>query len=434
MVKKLNLVLINHSFQVNYFCRRWELFAEQHPEFEVYLLSPKKYEWYKDKTYQYDKSINKILESESFDKENYHRRVFRIKTVKILGWYSPDFKKIFDEIKPNIIYHLGIHNMLSLRQVLILRSKYYPKTKVIAFSMRGPALNLVLKKSKCSPVRWVARRFIYWYLKNQLNYINSHINAFFCHYPKAVECFRMEGYTGPIYMQTQVGVNEEWFHEDKNARKEIRKKYNIANSTFVFGSATRFSQDKGLDVILRALPTDGDWKYLMMGSGSDEDKERLREIIRKRHLEEKVIETGMVDWYDMAKYWNAVDCAIHVPLTTPQWEETFSLSAIQPQITKKPVIGDTSGSVPYQIGFEDMIVPEGDVNALHEKILWVLTHQEEAAEIGKLMYKRTHNCFEVQHLDDMFYDTLIEDILPGTYDLNKVDMVTYIPNKRNEGI
>ena len=84
MVKKLNLVLINHSFQVNYFCRRWELFAEQHPEFEVYLLSPKKYEWYKDKTYQYDKSINKILESESFDKENYHRRVFMINTVKLL--------------------------------------------------------------------------------------------------------------------------------------------------------------------------------------------------------------------------------------------------------------------------------------------------------------------------------------------------------------
>jgi len=138
----------------------------------------------------------------------------------------------------------------------------------------------------------------------------------------------------------------------------------------------------------------------------------------------------MVDWYDMAKYWNAVDCAIHVPLTTPHWEETFSLSAIQPQITKKPIIGDTSGSVPYQIGFSEMLVPEGDVQKLHEKILWVLSHKEEAAAIGLKMYQRTHDSFEVQHLDDMFYDTLVEDVIPGKYDENKIDMASYKPKNR----
>ena len=429
MEPKFKIALINHSFQINYFSRRWEIFAEQHPNVEVYLLAPAKHEWYGGKGYQYDKKVNKVYEAQNFDKGNYHRRVFRTAVKKFIGWTSPDFKPLFKEIKPDVVYYLGTHNSPALKQVLQLRAKCFQSMKVIAFSMRGPALNLKLKKDKCSPVRWVARRLMYLHDKNQLDYINNHVDAFFCHYPDAVDCFRKEGYNGPIYMQTQVGVNEEWFHEDEAARKEIREKYNIQNSTYVFGSATRFTKDKGIDVILKALPTEGDWKYLMMGTGSDDDKERLRSIIRERHLEGKVIETGMVDWYDMAKYWNAVDCAIHVPLTTPQWEDTFALSAVQPQITKKPVIGNTSGSIPYQVGFDEMIVPEGDIQALHDKIQWVLDHQAEAAEIGEKMYRRCMDSFSVQHLDDMFYDTIVEDVLQGKYDEAKIDMTKYTPKK-----
>lgn len=426
------IAIINHSFQVGYFCRRWELFAQKHKDSDVFLLTPEIREWYGNKTYQYDKSVNKIIKASSFDKGNYHRRVFKLSKSKYSGWSSPDFKRLFDDIQPDIVYHIGTHNMKSLEQVLQLRSRFYPKMKVIAFSMRGPAMNLSLKLENCSLAQRLARRYLYWQNKQRLNYINGHVDAFFCHYPDAVQCFRLEGYNGPIYMQTQVGVNEEWFHEDATSRKEIRDMYGIAETTYVFGSATRFSPDKGIDIILEALPLDGDWKYLMMGSGSEEEKERLRAIIRKRHLENKVIETGMVDWYDIAKYWNAVDCAIHVPITTPRWEETFSLSAVQPQITKKPVIGDTSGSVPYQIGYKELLVPEGDISALHEKIMWVLSHKKKAADFGDKLYQRAHDSFEVQHLNDMFYDTLVEDIIPGKYDKTKIDMVTYKPKNKNE--
>ena len=114
-------------------------------------------------------------------------------------------------------------------------------------------------------------------------------------------------------------------------------------------------------------------------------------------------------------------------MTTPEWVETFSLAVIQPQITKKPVIGDDSGSVPYQIGFDDMIVPEGNVEALHNKIEWVLNHKEKASAIGLKMYKRTHDCFEVKHLNSMFYDTIVEDVQKGKYDENKHDMTKYTP-------
>ena len=423
MDPKFKIVIINHSFQVNYFSRRWKLFAEKHPNVDVTLFAPAKYEWYNKKSYTFGHGYT--LHTKEVDDVNFHVRSIRIKKAIISDWTSPDLKPFFIEIQPDVIYNIGSHNMASLRQILKIRNKYLPHTKVIAFSMRGPQQNISIKKDKCGPVRWLARRVLYCYLRWNMPFINKNVDAFFCHYPSAVDCFRKEGYSGPIYMQTQVGVNEEWFHEDASARKEIREKYGIQDATYVFGSATRFTPDKGVDVILKALPCEGDWKYLMMGSGSENDIERLRSIIKERGLQNKVIETGFVDWYDMTKYWNAVDCAIHVPLTTMHWEETFSLSVVQPMITKKPIIGDNSGSVPYQVGFPEMIVPENDVLALHKKIDWVLGHKEEAKTIGGLMYLRTKNSFEVQHLNDLFYDTLVEDVLQSKYDENKYDMSKY---------
>lgn len=425
----IRIALINHTFQINYFSRRWQLFAETHPEIDVTLLAPVEFEWYKAKGYSFGKTS--VLRGKELDNGNFHVRTFQIKNHTLIGWNSPDIEGILRAINPDVIYHLGTHNMLSLKQVLKIRNRHLKATKVIAFSMRGPALNLRIKQDRCSFPRWVARRILYVYYKRRLAFINKNVDAFFCHYPAAVECFRREGYIGPVYMQTQVGVNEEWFHEDAVARKEIRDKYGISDNTYVFGSATRFSVSKGVDVILRALPKEGDWVYLMMGSGSEEETNRLRSLIKELGLEEKVIETGFVDWYEMTKYWNAVDCAIHVPLTTAEWEETFSLSIVQPMITQKPVIGDDSGSVPYQVGFQDMIVPENDVDALSDKIKWVLAHKAEAKEIGRRMCQRTRNSFEVKHLNDLFYDTLIEDIIPGRFDYQKADMSQY--KKRANG-
>lgn len=415
----IKIVLINHSFQAKYYARRWQLFAKTYPDVDVTLLTPSKFKWYNNKQYTY--TGGKEMEGENFDDGNYHVRVFRLKYKH--SWVSDDFKSLLTEIQPDVIYHLGTHTQLSLIQLGQIRKEYLPESKLILFSMRGPAYNIRFPKKDGTLKQWMADIYLNLYRIPVVKYINRNYDAVFCHYPDAVECFRKEGYKGPIYMQTQVGVNTEWFHEDDEYRKEIREKYNLGKS-YVFGSATRFTPDKGVDDILKALPKDGDYKYLMMGTGSEADLERLKGIIRKRGIDDKVIITGFVDWYDMAKYWNAVDCAIHVPLTTPHWVETFSLSVIQAMISGKPIIGSNSGSVPYQIGPEGMIVEEGNVEELRCRIEWVLTHRDEAHHIGERMKNRVEAGFTVKHLNELFYRTITEDILKDKYDDVKHDMVT----------
>jgi glycosyltransferase involved in cell wall biosynthesis len=256
-----------------------------------------------------------------------------------------------------------------------------------------------------------------------LGYVNRNCDAIFCHYPEAVDCFKREGYNGPIYMQTQVGVNVDNFKPDESLRKDIREKYKLGDS-FVFGSATRFTSDKGLSDIIEAMPKNGNWKYLIIGSGLPEEEEVIKKQIIIRGLQDKIILTGYISRSNMPAYWNALDCAIHVPRTSENWVETFSLAVVQAMATGKPIIGNSSGSVPYQIGPDGIIVEEKNIEALNDKISWVIEHPEDAKLIGQKMRNRAINCFSVQHLNEMFYDTII-DIKNGVFDSKKQDMANY---------
>lgn len=413
----LKIVLINHSFQKEYYSRRWKLFAESHKDVDITLLTPQKFKWYSNKAYTY--TGGEAVECRNVDEDNFHIRTFQLRFKH--SWCSDDFKPLLLEIKPDIVYHIGTHTQLSLVQIGRIVEHYLPQTKLMLFSMRGPAL----PKPKTASMReWARRAYMSVYRYFVTKYVNRHYNAVFCHYPDAVESFRKEGYKGPIYMQTQVGVNQEWFFRDDEKRQAIREKYNLGNA-FVFGSATRFSSDKGLDDIIDALPEDGNWKFLMMGTGSESDIHRIKSKIIARGLQDKIILTGFVDWFEISAYWNAIDCAVHVPRTTSHWVETFSLSAVQPMMTCKPIIGNTSGSVPYQIGPDGIIVEEGNIKALHDKLVYAIEHPEEMVNLGKKMYERASTSFSVQHLNELFYLTIIEDVMKGKYDDKKSDMSRY---------
>lgn len=423
MEPTIKIIIINHSFQVRYFYTRWQKFAHEHPDIDVTLLAPDKCKWYNSKSYTYGGG-GTTIEGKEIEDGNFHIRLVRKKDVHGSDWYSPDFKGAFKAIQPDIIYHIGGHTQLSMIQTIFLAKKYCPKSLILGFSMRGPHHNLRQRIVKGVSIRGIKSRLSYLLYYPRIKYINKNVDAFFCHYPDALQAFKDEGFKKPIFMQTQVGFNEDWFHPDEEARREIRDKYCLGDS-FVFGSATRFTWDKGLDDIIAALPQEGNWKYLMMGSGNDEDVRRLKDEIRLRHLEEKVILTGFVDWYEITKYWNAIDCALHVPRTTYNWVETFSLSVVQAMATGKPIIGSNSGSVPYQIGPDGIIIEEGNIPQLTEKIQWMMKHPQEAKMIGSKLMDRTVRSFGIKHLNDLFYATII-DLLHGVYDEIKSDMTNLI--------
>lgn len=418
----MKIVIINHTFQIPRFYKRWKLLAEAHKDWEVYLIAPSKFKW--DTNHSLIFGGNVQATGLELNEGNFHICAVRVKDMKI-GWISKEMCRVLVAIKPNIIYHIGGHTQLSLIQCIKLVQKKLPATKLMAFSMRGPAMNIRLPKLasiKQLPA-WILSYASYLLRKHNLRYFNKGCDAVLCHYPDAIECFKKEGYNGPIYMSTQVGVDPDIYHPSEEYRTEIRELLGLGNS-YVFGCAIRFLPMKGLSEIIEAMPQQGDWKLLVMGTGDKAFEENAKQRLQERGIANKVIFTGYIEWDLIAKYWNAIDCAIHVPRTTEKWEETFSLSIVQAMATGKPVIGNTSGSVPYQIGPNGLIVKEGDIPALTKKIVWAMEHPQEAKEIGEKMKKYAIDSFSIGHLNKQFA-AIVEDVVNNKLSEGLTDMTRF---------
>lgn len=418
----IKIVLINHTFQKPEFYKRWKLLAETHKDLDVTLLAPGEWAWGTGENLTYGHVEN--LSGKTVEEENFRIRLIDIQKTHFGGWISEKMEEEILNIQPDIVYYIGEHTQDALMQILTLKKKKSLKsTKVMAFSMRGHQQSLRLQKSK-NPIKQLRYIAKYFYFLKRIKKLNKNCDAVFCHYPDALQEFRKEGYKKPIYMQTQVGVDPDIFYPNAESRVKIREKYNIGDA-YLFGSASRFNASKGLSEIIKALPSEGNWKYLMMGWGREDEVEKIKSEIQERGLEDKIILTGFIDnWTDMAEHWNALDCAVHMPLTTPSWEETFSLALVQAMITGLPVIASSSGSVPYQVGPEGIIVPEKDIPALSRQFEFMLNNTQYGIKVGEKMRERALSCFSIYHLNDCFYDT-IQDVVQGVYDENKVDMALY---------
>lgn len=420
----MKIIIINHSFQKPELYKRWQILAEAHKDLDVTLLAPMNWEWGKIKTLTYGRIDD--IKGKAVEKPNFHIHLIKTKD-EIMGEYSSDdMEKEILDIKPDITYFIGGYTAYPLMQIIRLRkhNKKLKNMKIIAFTMRGHTPAIDFKKDEKGIKKYINTFGKYCVLAPRLRLFKKECDAVFCHYPAALEAFRKEGYKKPVYMQTQVGVDPDIFYPNENSRKKIREKYNIGDA-FLFGSASRFHYSKGLSEIIKALPEDGNWKYLMMGWGRDDEVEKIKSEIHERGLDEKIILTGYIDnWTDMAEHWNALDCAVHTPLTTLRWEETFSLALVQAMITGLPVIGSSSGSVPYQIGPDGIVVPEGDIASLNAKMVELMSNPILCKEVGNKMRKRALECFNIYHLDELFYLT-IKDIMNGVYDESKVDMAEY---------
>ena len=411
----MKIFIINHTFQKREFSKRWKLLAQKHPDWDITLLAPSKFEWgaNKNTTFGTQESINGYIE----DEDNFHVKTIRIKESSIpsISWKSKDMMRLIKQEKPDVVYHIGTHAQESLMQILKLKKKKSYNFRVFAFSMRGPAISLKGLKAKTkidkSLFKKALRQIQFLYFKHKHKLLNKYCDAIFCHYPDAIAVFRDEGYEGPIFMQTQVGVDSDIFYPDSIKRGKKRKELNLKDS-FVFASAVRFNEEKGTLKVLKALPKHGNWKYILMGWGMPDEVEKIKEAIKERGFEDKIILTGFKKWDEVADLWNASDCAIHFPQTTVSWEETFSLSVVQAMACGLPVIGSNSGSIPYQLGPDGIIVDENNIDDLSKVIQWAIDNPTKLKNVGEKMLLRATSFFEIRHLNELFYVT-IENLKNG---------------------
>lgn len=409
----IKIMIISHTFARPMLWKRWKMLTEMYSDIDVTLIAPEQWIDGNNKNYTFGKEM--YSSGSEYDSKRFHVRLIDMYNKGPIGWISKKLIKEIKNNKPDYIYHLGTHLQDSLLEVILIKNIVSRKSKVLVFSMRGPqhCITKLANKKILARLNYIYRLF-------KLEIVKRNAYAIFCHYPDAKNLFISEGFKMPIYIQTQVGVDTTVYKPMKDERIRIREKYNLGNS-FVFGSAIRLGADKGIFEILNALPSNGNYKYLLMGGGSKEDERKILEVIKQNGLDNKVILTGFINNEEMNSHWNAVDCALHVPRTTATWVETFSLALVQAMATQICVIGNDSGSVPYQVGKEGIIVPEGDIDSLKNAMLRVMNDSIYREGIAKSMRRRAEECFDITHLTKCFY-LIIKDLEKEKIDSKHFDM------------
>lgn len=397
------IVAINSTFRTELFYTRWRDLVKENPNFEVTLIGPSKFEY----------SLlgeNLVWTPEPITEDRFKVRHISWPTNKYVrflnGMLSLKLIKLLLQEKPDLIYMIGYESDNLVIEVGVLRKLFFPKTKILGFTMRGLDMPLEVKS-----YRWG------WNITSKI------YDAICCHYPHAIDVLRNQGgYEGPLYMQTQIGVNKKVFYPNAQMRMQRRRELGITDE-FVFGSASRIDKEKGITDILEGLPKSGNWKYIMLGGGVHEKE--IQTQIKEMGLEDNVIVTGLVDPGEgVASYLNAMDCFIHVPRTTPTWIDTFPLAVVQAMATGLPVIGSDSGAVPYQLGPDGIVVPERNPEALGVEIFNMLNHPDMAKEIGQKMFDRVMNAFEIQHLNKCLL-VIFNEVLNGEFDEKHQDQSNF---------
>ena len=400
----IKLLAINTTFRDEIFYARWRFLAQKNKDLDVSLVGPSNWK---------NKAFGKDIEwkPECIDEDRF--RVFHINmpnnkwTYLINGMVSLDIFKVIKKVRPDVIYLIGYETDNLVLEISILKKMFVPKAKIIGFTMRG--LDMPVK---------TLRFKIPWFFTSKI------FDAYFCHYPHGKNVLLEQGkFKKPVYMQTQIGVNGKTFRPNVESRMKVRRKYNITDSEFVFGSASRIDSEKGIFDIINGLPEKGSWKFMMLGDGIDFIK--VKKAIEDKGLQDNVILTGYVkNGEGVAEYMNAMDCFIHVPRTTKTWIDTFPLAVVQAMATGLAVIGSTSGAVSYQLGKDGIIIPERSPEALKKEMIKMINKPESAREIGNKNLKRVHGAFEIEHLNKCFNE-LIRQTMIGEYDSRQIDQTNF---------
>lgn len=380
----MRIVAANIAFREELFYKRWREFATKY-NISVTLVGPQSYTYKKAGTPM-------TFNPKELDEGNFQVKHVNMKQKKWLrnDWLSLKFFSILMRSKPDIIYLIGYEtkNVVFLSQ--LYRIFFKRDVKIGLFTMRGIDL----------PLHGIEYRTRWTLSKNIFDFVNVH-------YPHGKSIIENQGkYTGPIQLQTQIGVDKDIFHPNDEQRQRLRQKYGIDENTTVFSSAIRIEDEKGVLDIIDAcyIIKDMNYKYLLMGDGVDFGKVKAK--IYSLQLENKIILTGRVKaGPNVAAHLNATDCFVHVPKTTKKWVDTFPLAVVQAMATGLPVIGSDSGAVPYQLGDHGFIVPEKSPKAIAEKMRFVMNNRDISKERGNDLLKRVLDSFEIKHLNECLYQT-----------------------------
>jgi len=190
-------------------------------------------------------------------------------------------------------------------------------------------------------------------------------------------------------------------------RKDFLKKYSLPSDKRVLLTVGRLVERKGvywfLDKVMPGLSKNT--VYLIVGDG--EDRERIKALISKKKLKDRVYLLGRIPEQDLREIYHFADLFIMPNIKVKNDMEGFGLVALEAGLNGLPVIA--SGIEGIRDAIQDnengFLLPERDGLAFREKVMDLLSKEDDREALGRRArkYNQEHYNWKViakRYLDE----------------------------------
>jgi glycosyltransferase involved in cell wall biosynthesis len=193
----------------------------------------------------------------------------------------------------------------------------------------------------------------------------------------AAAIWREKGYTGPLAVIPQFGVDPDIFAPTPStglgqpSPSQLDKGFGRRDPAqgFVIGYVGRLVPEKGVDLLLQAakdLP--GMWRLHIVGKGSE--RGAIKSLVSRLGLRPRVtLEERWLPSLRMPHFYRQLDALVLPSRSQPNWVEQFGRVLIEAMACGVPVVGSDCGEIPNVIGEAGLVFPEDDAETLRECLM-----------------------------------------------------------------
>ena len=189
---------------------------------------------------------------------------------------------------------------------------------------------------------------------------------------EAAQVLRAKGYTGPLSIIPQFGVDPDQFAPAMPPPVP----------PFVIGYAGGLIAEKGLETLITAAARlSGEWELRLAGEG--EARRRLQRLAAALGVADRVAFLARLPSTAMPDFYRGLHVFVLPSRAQPNWKEQFGRVLIEAMGCGVPVIGSACGEVPCVIGEAGLLFAAGDDRQLGELLARLQADPTLRRELGE---------------------------------------------------
>ncbi|MEY3990744.1 MAG: hypothetical protein RI985_1825 [Chloroflexota bacterium] len=267
--------------------------------------------------------------------------------------FYPTFHRILARIKPDVV-HVD-EESFNLATFLAMVAAHRVGAKTCFYNYAN------IERRYPPPFSWFER------------YAFTHASHAMACSHEAADIIRNHGYTGPLSIIPQTGVDETHFVPRPNAH--------IARTPFTIGYVGRLVPEKGIDDAISALAQLPEHVRMhIVGAGQHESA--LHQHATTLGVDTRITWQKPVSSHEMPKVMQQFDVLVLPSRTTANWKEQFGRVLVEAMACGVPVIGSSSGEIPHVIGDGGLVFAESDSNHLTQHVYTLLHNTTTYAQFS----------------------------------------------------